>query len=305
MKLEIAPPVKEALDGGHPVVALETTVITHGMEFPDNIETVMAMESAIREEGACPATIGIIRGRITVGLTVDQIEAFGTAEKDSIAKCSRRDFPVITSSEQDGSLTVAGTMIAAHAAGIPIMATGGIGGVHRGHSFDVSADLMELGRTPVAVVCAGAKAILDLPATLEVLETQGVPLVGFGSRNLPAFYAADSGLGLPAYVESLEEVVDVLRAWRALDACNGILITVPVPEKQALDPGEVSRSIDAAVHEADERGVSGNQLTPFLLKRVVDLTGGRALAANKALLINNAKTAAVLARHLAMNDGDK
>ena len=294
MQLDIAPNVKQALDKGHPVVALETTVITHGMDFPDNVEIALAMEGAIRDEGAQPATIGIIRGRITVGLTAEQIEAFGTAH--GIAKCSRRDLPVVISAGQDGSLTVAGTMMAAHAAGIWMLATGGIGGVHRGHPFDVSADLMELGRTPVAVVCAGAKSILDLPRTLEVLETQGVPVIGLGTRNLPAFYVADSGLELPARVENIDDAVDVLRAWRQLEAGNGILITVPVPEKSALDRNEVSAAIDEAVREADEQAVFGNQLTPFLLKRVVELTDGRALAANKALLLNNAETAAVLAR---------
>jgi pseudouridine-5'-phosphate glycosidase len=294
MQLDIAPNVKQALDKGHPVVALETTVITHGMDFPDNVEIALAMEGAIRDEGAHPATIGIIRGRITIGLTAEQIEAFGTA--DSIAKCSRRDLPVVISAGQDGSLTVAGTMMVAHAAGIRMLATGGIGGVHRGHPFDVSADLMELGRTPVAVVCAGAKSILDLPRTLEVLETQGVPVVGLRTRNLPAFYVADSGLALPGYVENIDDAVDVLRAWRQLEAGNGILITVPVPEKSALDRDEVSAAIDEAVREADEQAVFGNQLTPFLLKRVVELTDGRALAANKALLLNNAETAAVLAR---------
>ncbi len=294
MELDIAPNVKQALDKGHPVVALETTVITHGMDFPDNVEIALAMEGAIRDEDAHPATIGIIRGRITIGLTAEQIEAFGTA--DNIAKCSRRDLPVVISAGQDGSLTVAGTMMAAHAAGIRMLATGGIGGVHRGHPFDVSADLMELGRTPVAVVCAGAKSILDLPRTLEVLETQGVPVIGLGTRNLPAFYVADSGLDLPACVENIDGALDVLRAWRRLDAGNGILITVPVPEKSALDHDEVSAAIDEAVREADEQAVFGNQLTPFLLKRVVELTDGRALAANKALLLNNAETAAVLAR---------
>lgn len=294
MQLDIAPNVKQALDKGHPVVALETTVITHGMDFPDNIEVALAMEGVIRDEGAHPATIGIIRGRITIGLIAEQIEAFGTA--DSIAKCSRRDLPVVISAGQDGSLTVAGAMMVAHAAGIRMLATGGIGGVHRGHPFDVSADLMELGRTPVAVVCAGAKSILDLPRTLEVLETQGVPVVGLRTRNFPAFYVADSGLELPGYVENIDDAVDVLRAWRQLDASNGILITVPVPEKSALDRDEVSAAIDEAVREADEQAVLGNQLTPFLLKRVVELTDGRALAANKALLLNNAETAAVLAR---------
>jgi len=296
MELDIAPDIKQALDERRAVVALETTVITHGMDFPDNVEIALAMEAAIRDEGAWPATMGIIGGRVTLGMTVGQIEAFAVAKKDSIAKCSRRDLPALIGSGLDGSLTVAGTMMVAHAAGIGIIATGGIGGVHRGHPFDVSADLMELGRTPVAVVCAGAKSILDLPLTLEVLETQGVPIVGLGAPNLPAFYAADSGLKLPAYVEHIDDAVDVLRAWSQLDAGNGILITVPVPEEFALDADEVAVAIEEAVREADEQGVFGSQLTPFMLKRVVELTNGRALAANKALLLHNAKTAAMLAR---------
>lgn len=295
MGLNIAPEIKEALDDGRPVVALETTVITHGMDFPDNVEVALGMEAVIRDEGASPATIGIIGGRITVGLTADQIEVFGKAEKDSIAKCSRRDLPVIVSSGLNGSLTVAGTMLVAHAAGIWLMATGGIGGVHRENPFDVSADITELGRTAVAVVCAGAKSILDLPLTLEALETQGVPVVGLGTRNFPAFYVADSGVAMSAHVESIDDALGVLRAWRQLDMGHGILITVPVPEKDALDAVEVSWAIEQAVREADERGVAGHQLTPFLLKRVVELTDGRALAANKALLPNNARTAAKLA----------
>ena len=296
MDLDLAPQVGEALSEGRPLVALETTVISHGMDFPDNVETALAMEAEIRDEDACPATIGIIAGRITVGLTSKQIEAFGQA--DSIAKCSRRDFPSVIAGGGDGSLTVAGTMLVAHAAGIRILATGGIGGVHRGHPFDISADLTELGRTAVAVVCAGAKSILDLPLTLEVLETQGVPVVGLGTRNFPAFYVADSGLELPAHAETIEEAIALLRTWQHLDAGNGILIAVPVPEANALSPDEVSSSIERAVREADEQAVTGNQLTPFLLKRVVELTDGRALAANKALLLNNARTAAGLAKAL-------
>ncbi len=296
MDLDLALQVKEALCEGHPVVALETTVISHGMDYPDNVETALAMEAAIRDEGAQPATIGIVSGKIKVGLTSEQIEAFGQA--DDITKCSRRDFPSIIARGGDGSLTVAGSMLVAHAAGISVLATGGIGGVHRGHPFDVSTDLVELGRTPVAVICAGAKSILDLPLTLEVLETLGVPVVGLGTPNFPGFYVADSGLELAAHTESMDDAIILLRTWKQLDAGNGIVFAVPVPVKNALCSEEGTSAIDRAVREADQQGITGNEVTPFLLKRVVELTEGRALEANKALLLNNSRIAAILSRGL-------
>ena len=299
MQLAIAQKVKEAFSAKMPVVALETTMITHGMDYPDNLETALAMEDAISREGVCPATLGVIEGSIIAGLSKDQIEKFAKATRGSVVKCSRRDLPGVIGLGKDASLTVAGTAMVAHAAGISVVATGGIGGVHRNHPFDVSADLAELGNTPVAVVCAGAKSILDLPLTLEVLETQGVPVVGVGTRTLPAFYAADSGLELPVSVETLSEAASVLAAWANLNVANGILFVVPVPAESALGYEQAESAISQAVKEADDQRVSGNLVTPFVLRRVVELTAGRSLAANKALLLNNARTAAIIAKDAA------
>ena len=295
MQLDIAADVADALAGSVPVIALETTVVTHGMAFPHNVETALAMEDAIRAERACPATLGIVNGRVVVGMSEEQIEAFGRAARDSIVKCSRRDLPTVIAAKSNGSLTVAGTIAVADAAAIRIFATGGIGGVHRGHPHDVSADIYQLARTSVAGICAGAKSILDLPLTLEVLDSQGVTVLGLGTSNLPAFFTRDSGLPLPYSVETVDEAADVLRAWRELDADSGLLVTVPVPRESALDPAEAEHAIAQAVRDADEYGISGNRLTPYILQRVVELTNGRSLAANKALLLNNAKTAALLA----------
>jgi pseudouridine-5'-phosphate glycosidase len=296
MEFQVASAVQEALVQGYPVVALETTVLTHGMAFPHNVETALAMEDVVRAGQACPATIGVVGGRITVGMRASQIEMFGKAAPDSIMKCSRRDLPAVVAGKSNGSVTVAGTIAVADAAGIRIFATGGIGGVHRGHPHDVSADIYQLGRTPVAGVCAGAKSILDLKLTLEVLESQGVTVVGLGCANLPAFFSRDSGLKLPYSVDTADAAADVLRAWRDLDSDGGLLITVPVPEALALDPAEAEYAIAQAVRDADEYGISGNRLTPYILQRVAELTGGRSLEANKALLLNNAATAAILAR---------
>jgi pseudouridine-5'-phosphate glycosidase len=305
MELEFAAEVRDALHQGYPVVALETTVITHGMAYPDNVEIALAMEHAVRAEGACPATIGVVAGRIVVGMEAGQLEAFGRAERDSIAKCSRRDLPAVIAAGVNGSLTVAGTIAVAHAADIRIFATGGIGGVHRGHPHDVSADLYELGRTPIAGVCAGAKSILDLPLTLEVLESLGVTLIGLGTANLPAFFARDSGLRLPHFVQTADEAADVLRAWRELETQAGILVTVAVPEQAALEPAEAEYAIEQAVRDADEYGIGGARLTPYILQRVAELTDGRSLAANKALLRSNATTAAVLARKAGLGKPDR
>ncbi|MEX2123655.1 MAG: pseudouridine-5'-phosphate glycosidase [Woeseia sp.] len=296
MQLEIAAEVRDALACGNPVVALETAVLTHGMAFPDNVETALSMEDAVRAENACPATIGVVRGKIVVGMDPNQVEAFGTAKRDSIWKCSRRDLPAVVAAKWDGSLTVAGTIAVAHAASIRMFATGGIGGVHRGHPQDVSADLYELGRTPMVGVCAGAKSILDLPLTLEVLESQGVMVLGLGTVHLPAFFARDSGLALPHFVQTADEAADVLRAWRDLDSVSGLLVTVPVPADRALDPAEAEYAIEQAVRDADEYGIGGSRLTPYILQRVVELTDGRSLVANKALLLNNALIASRLAR---------
>lgn len=296
MELEITAGVRDARRRGRPIVALETTVVTHGMPYPENVEIALAMEYAVREAGACPATLGVVEGRIVVGMTAGQIEVFGRAERESIVKCSRRDLPAVIAAGTSGSLTVAGTIAVAEAADLRIVATGGIGGVHRGHPHDVSADLYELGKTPVAVVCAGAKSILDLSLTMEVLESQGVTVIGLGTTNLPAFFTRDSGLRLPHFVRTEDEAADVLRAWMELETQAGMLITVPVPERAALDPAEAEYAIEQAVRDADEYGIDGGRLTPYILQRVAELTDGRSVAANKALLLNNAATAAVLAK---------
>ncbi len=295
MNLDYAAPVREALANDQPVVALETTVITHGMEYPHNRDVSLAMIDAIGETGACAAILAIVDGRVTVGLDDELLETFATAERDSIAKCSRRDLPGIVGLGQSGSLTVSGTAMVAHAAGIDLFATGGIGGVHRGHPFDVSADLTELGRTPVAVVCAGAKSILDLELTLEVLETQGVPVVGFGTDKLPAFYTRSSDFAVPTVARDVAEAAAIVRAWRELDTGNGMLITVPVPEDSALSEADAEAAIVKAVAEADANGIVGNAVTPYVLGRIVELTDGRSLTANKALLVNNAGVAAAIA----------
>jgi pseudouridine-5'-phosphate glycosidase len=295
LNLAFHPDVRAAQQKGAPVVALETTVITHGMAYPDNLEIALGMQAAVRDAGAVPATLGIVDGAVSIGLTDSQIEAFARAPRDRIAKCSRRDLPMVLAHGSNGSLTVAGTMVVAAVAGIPIMATGGIGGVHRGHPYDVSADLTELGRTPVAVVCSGAKSILDLPLTLEMLETQGVPVVGVGTPNLPAFYSRDSGLTLPGSVDDVVGAARVYRVWHETGMDNGLLLTVPVPVEAALPASELEAIIERAVADADEQGISGGWVTPFVLSRVVELTGGRSMAANKALLLNNASVAAAIA----------
>ena len=293
--LQFGAHVAEALKNNTPIVALETTVVTHGMAYPSNLETALAMENAVKESGACPATLGIVDGQVTVGLTEEQLKDFATSERGSIAKCSRRDFAPLLGKNQSGSLTVAGTMIVAAAAKIDIFATGGIGGVHRGHPFDVSADLTELGKTPVAVVCAGAKSILDLPLTLEVLETQGVPIVGYQTKNLPAFYTRDSGMALPHSVDNVAEAAATYTAWRDLGADSGLLFTNPVPEADALSNDEMETIIDKAIAEADANNIKGAAVTPFVLGKVVELSEGRSLKANIALLINNAKLAGEIA----------
>ncbi len=295
MKPDLGAEVRDAMDAGRPVVAMETTVITHGMGWPDNLEVTREMQAAIRDAGACPAILAVVDGRVTVGLDGPELERFARTDDGSIAKCSRRDLPGVVGLGRSGSLTVSATALIAHAAGIEIFATGGIGGVHRGHPFDVSADLTELARTPVAVVCAGAKSILDLELTLEVLETHGVPVVGVGTDTLPAFYTRSSAHAVPTVAGDTAEAAAILGGWRELGAGNGILFAVPVPPDAALAEDEAERVIGRAVAEADERGIRGNAITPWILARLVELTGGRALAANKALLVNNARVAAEIA----------
>ena len=294
-KLHIALEVADALRGGRPVVALESTLISHGLPYPANVETALAMEAAVREGGAVPATIAVLGGKITVGLSRAEIERLANAPAGSVRKCSRRDLPIAVARGEDGATTVAGTMIVAHMAGIAVFATGGIGGVHRGAPFDVSADLLELGRTPVAVVCSGAKSILDLPLTLEVLETQGVPVIGLGTDTLPAFYSRSSGLPVDVRVESPAEAAKIVAAAQRLAAQHGLLIAVPVPANDELPADKVEAAIQQATNEAAAKGVTGKRVTPFVLGRVAELTGGESRRANVALLVNNARTAAQIA----------
>jgi pseudouridine-5'-phosphate glycosidase len=294
--LKIADPVRQALDAGRPVVALESTVITHGLPYPQNVETALAMEAAVREAGATPATIAVLQGQITVGLSPDDIERLGQAQ--GVRKCSRRDFAIAVGLGQDAATTVAGTMIVAHSAGIRVFATGGIGGVHRGHPFDVSADITELGRTPVAVVCSGAKSILDLPLTLEALETHGVPVLGYGVDTLPAFYTRESGLTVDQRVESPAEAAAIIRAGIDLGMGQGMVIGVPVPADFELDGQIAEDAIQQAVTEADAQGITGKLITPFVLARVAALTGEESRRANTALLRNNAHIAAQIAAAL-------
>jgi pseudouridine-5'-phosphate glycosidase len=272
---------------------LESTLITHGLPHPKNLEVARALEAMIREAGAVPATIAILGGQITVGLSDEQLNYLAGA--DNVRKCSRRDLPVAVGRGEDGATTVAGTMMAAHMAGIRVFATGGIGGVHRGHPFDVSADLLELGRTPVTVVCAGAKAILDLPLTLEVLETQGVPVIGYGTDEFPAFYSRSSGLPIDVRCDTPEEVAAIVRARDALELSGGILVAVPIPLEEELPAGEAEAAIVRALAEAEAQGISGKAVTPYLLARVSELTGEASLRANVALLLNNARVASAIA----------
>lgn len=299
MAVIIQPEVAAALAANEPVVALESTVITHGLPYPQNVETAVSMEAAVREGGAIPATIAIIQGQIHIGLTADQLEYLGTRAGTAVRKCSRRDIPLAVAGREDGATTVAGTMILAHQAGIPIFATGGIGGVHRGHPFDVSADLSELGRTPVTVVSSGAKSILDLPATRELLETHGVPIIGYGSDTMAAFFSRSSGLPVDVRLDSPQAVAAVIQAHRALALQSGILVTAPVPEAAAFDPDAAEAAIAQAAQEADAAGIRGPAATPWLLRRVVELTGGRSLQANMALLHNNGRIAGQIASALA------
>ncbi len=284
---------------GQPIVALESTLITHGLPYPANRDTALAMEQAVRDAGAVPATIALLNGQVRVGLTTEQVDMLAQKPAGSVRKCSRRDLPIAIGLGEDAATTVAGTMIVAHWAGIPIFATGGIGGVHRGHPWDVSADLIELGRTPVAVICAGAKSILDLPLTLEVLETQGVPIIGFRMDTLPAFYTRSSGLPVDACVQTEAQAARIIHAAHMIEAQHGLLITVPVPEADALSAEVAEAAIEQATQEADAHGIHGKALTPYVLSRVVELTGGASLRANRALLINNAATAARIAVELA------
>ena len=291
--LDINPEVAQALAEGKPVVALESTIISHGMPYPQNVETALNVERIIRENGAVPATIAIIGGRLKAGLSADEIEYFGK-KGQSIAKASRRDLAVLCARGEDGATTVTTTMIIAHMAGIKIFATGGIGGVHRGAetTMDISADLEELGQTPVMVVCAGAKSILDLGLTLEYLETKGVPVIGFGTKELPAFYTRQSGFQVDYRIDTVEELAAAFKAQNDLGMKGGMLVTNPIPEEYAMPLETINAAIDQAIAECNEKGIHGKETTPFLLARVAELTGGNSLASNIRLVYNNAKIAA-------------
>ncbi|MBQ7521145.1 MAG: pseudouridine-5'-phosphate glycosidase [Clostridia bacterium] len=291
--LDVSPEVEAAVKAGQPVVALESTIISHGMPYPQNVETALNVERVLRENGAVPATIAIIGGRLKAGLSREEIEHLGKAGR-AVAKVSRRDLPLIVAKGMDGATTVTTTMIIAHMAGISIFATGGIGGVHRGaqKTFDISADLEELAMTPVTVVCAGAKAILDLPLTLEYLETKGVPVLGYQTKELAAFYTRHSGLQVDYQVDSPAELAKAIYIKKALGLQGGILVANPIPEEYSMDPEIINRAIDQAVREAEEQGIHGKESTPFLLARIKDLTGGDSLDANIQLVYNNARLAA-------------
>jgi len=297
VQLNIHPEVKAVLERGGPVVALESTLITHGFSTPDNINIALLIEAAVREQGAVPATIAILNGEITVGLSQSQIEYLGTAP--NVRKCSRRDLPLAIARGENGSTTVAGTMIVTHRAGIQVFATGGIGGVHRGQSLDESADLMELGQTPVTVVCAGAKAILDLPATLEVLETQGVPVIGYQTDEFPAFYSRTSGLPVDLRVETPLEIANIIHARQELGLNMGILITTPIPANDEWPAQEAQIVIDQAIASAEHQAITGKAVTPYLLQQVSELSGERSKQANIALLLNNARLGAQIAQAIA------
>ncbi len=291
--LDVAPEVKKAIEEGRPVVALESTIISHGMPYPKNVETALNVEKVIRDNGAVPATIAIIGGRLKAGLSKEEIEYLGkTGQK--VTKVSRRDLPVIVSKKMDGATTVATTMIIAAMAGIKVFATGGIGGVHRGAetTMDISADLEELAQTPVLVVCAGAKAILDLGLTLEYLETKGVPVIGYGTEELPAFYTRKSGFKVDYRLDTPAEVAAAFVAKKELGMAGGMLLTNTIPEQYAMDDKVINAAIDQAIKESVEQGIKGKATTPFLLARVVELTGGDSLESNIQLVYNNATVAA-------------
>ena len=297
--LDISPEVAAALAEGKPVVALESTIISHGMPYPQNVETALAVEKIVRENGAVPATIAIIGGRLKAGLSPEEIEYFGKKGPE-IAKASRRDLPVLIAKGQDGACTVTTTMMIAAMAGISVFATGGIGGVHRGAetTMDISADLEELGQTPVMVICAGAKSILDLGLTLEYLETKGVPVIGYGTDELPAFYTRKSGFGLDYRLDTPAELAAAFHAQREMGLKGGMLVTNPIPEEYSMDADVINAAIDQAVAECKAQGIHGKATTPFLLARIKDITGGDSLDSNIQLVFNNARLASKTACEL-------
>lgn len=296
--LDINPEVEKALEEGAPVIALESTIISHGMPYPKNVETALAVEEVIRKNGAVPATIGIIKGRIKIGLTRDEIEYMATAE--NVLKVSRRDFPLVISQKADGATTVAGTMIAANMAGIRLFVTGGIGGVHRGagESFDISADLEELKMTDVTVICAGVKSILDIGATLEYLETAGVPVITYQADQFPAFYSRLSGFEAECRMDDAEDIAALIKAKDRMGLKGGILVACPIPKEDEIPFDEIDVVIQKALKECEEQKITGKRITPFLLSRVKDLTEGKSLEANIKLVLNNADIGAKIAINL-------
>jgi len=296
MLIKISPEVKHALENNIPVVALESTIISHGMPYPQNVQTALNVEKIIRDNGCVPATIGIIEGTPIVGMNADEIELFGKTK--GICKVSRRDLPIIMSKKLWGATTVSTTMILANMAGIEVFVTGGIGGVHKGaqQTFDISADLQELAHTNVTVVCAGAKAILDLPLTLEYLETQGVPVLGYKSENLAAFYSKDSGLKLDYEMKDEAEIAKAIYYKRQMKLDGGILISNPIPNEYSIDNEYINKFIDDAINEANRLQIKGKDTTPFLLKAIADATQNKSLDANIALIYNNAKVGANIAK---------
>ena len=297
--LDINPEVARAVAEERPVVALESTIISHGMPYPQNVETALQVERIVRENGAVPATIAILGGRLKAGLTPEEIEYLGKTGR-GVAKASRRDLPVLVAKGMDGATTVTTTMIIAHMAGIRFFATGGIGGVHRGaeKTMDISADLEELANTPVMVICAGAKSILDLGLTLEYLETHGVPVIGYGTTELPAFYTRRSGFSVDYRLDTPEELAGAFKAQREMGLKGGMLVTNPIPEQYAMDYDVINKAIDDAIEASRQEGIHGKETTPFLLAKVVELTGGESLESNIQLVLNNARLAARTAAQL-------
>ena len=297
--LSISPEVQQALDEGRPVVALESTIISHGMPYPQNVETALKVEQTIRDNGAVPATIAVIGGKLKAGCTPEEIEYLGK-KGQAVTKASRRDLPVLIARGEDGATTVTTTMIIAAMAGIRVFATGGIGGVHRGAetTMDISADLEELAMTPVMVICAGAKSILDLGLTLEYLETKGVPVIGYGTEELPAFYTRHSGHKVDYRIDTPEELAAAFKAKLDMGLQGGMLVTNPIPEEYSMPADVINKAIDQAIEEANRQGIRGKETTPFLLARVKDLTGGDSLASNIQLVLNNARLAAKTAAAL-------
>lgn len=302
--LDIKPEIKQSLAENKPVVALESTIIAHGMPYPQNVETAKRCEQIIRENGAIPATIGIINGVLKVGLSTEELEIMG--KSPNMMKVSRRDIPLVVAQKNHGATTVASTMIIANMAGIKVFVTGGIGGVHRGaaSTFDISADLTELANTNVAVVCAGAKSILDLGLTLEYLETQGVPIIGYQTDELPAFYTRKSGLKLVQWCENIEDIASIINIKWHLNLKGGVVVANPVPEEFAMDFDYMTNCIDNALKKAEQLGIKGKETTPFLLAEIKKITQGKSLDTNIQLVFNNAKVGAMLAKSLSKFDTD-